>query len=233
MRRMRNLRRGARSLVFGLIIIAVASMSATAGAGTGAAGGVMPPAAQPHGVSRTDMTEALALFSISGNDPALLPDTPAQVLYADPATISFTPDGTGLLQTGSNAFTVRAGTSFFVPVFNVDDSPPVIGDFPTTNAEAQNYFFDPAQLGGQDFQIVIDGVTTPLGAGYVAGPVTTPPLPDGGGTHIVTLGAFLHPMAPGIHTVTISGGVFGAALLPAIGISFLRESFTYQIDVER
>ena len=164
MRRMRNPRRGVRSLVFGLIIVAVASVSATAGAGTGAGGGVMPPAAQPHGVSRADMTEALALFSISGNDPALLPDTPAQVLYADPATISFTPDGTGLLQTGSNAFTVRPGTSFFVPVFNVDDSPPVIGDFPTTNAEAQNYFFDPAQLGGQDFQIVIDGATTPLGA---------------------------------------------------------------------
>ena len=71
MRRMRNLRRGVRSLVFGLIVVAVGSVSATAGAGAG--GGVMPPTAKPHGVSRADMTEALAVFSISGNDPAFLP----------------------------------------------------------------------------------------------------------------------------------------------------------------
>ena len=233
MRRMRNLRRGVRSLVVGLIIVAVASVSATAGAGTGAGGGVMPPAAQPHGVSRADMTEALALFSISGNDPALLPDTPAQVLYADPATISFTPDGSGLLQTGSNAFTVRAGDVV------------LRAGVQRRRLAAGHRRLSDDQRGSAE--LLLRSRAT-----------RRPGLPDRDrrcnhaarcrvrrrtGHHAAVARRrrhahrharrFLHPMAPGIHTVTISGGVFGAALLPAVGISFLRESFTYQIDVER
>jgi hypothetical protein len=52
----------------------------------------------------------------------------------------------------------------------------------------------------------------PLGAAYLAGPVTTAPLPDGGGTHILTVGAFLSPLSPGQYTVSISGGAFGAGI---------------------
>lgn len=227
MRRDRRCRLGLRAALVVVMAAAVVSVSAPAYA----SGNVLPAAAQPNGVSRADMAQALAVFTISGNDSAFLPQTPSQVLYGDPSTVAFIPDGSGLVETGTNAFTVHPGTLFFVPVFNVDDSPPVIGTFPTTNAEAQEYFFDPAGLGGRDFNVVVDGTTTSLGANYVAGPVTTPPLPDGGGTHIVTLGAFLSPMTPGTHTVTISGGIFGAALMPVYGISFLREEFTYQINV--
>jgi hypothetical protein len=215
-----------RAAAMTIVAVVVALMSWPAYANTN----VLPPGAQPHGTSRTQMAQALAPFTFSGNDSALLPETPFQVLYGDPATIAFTPDGSGVVESGSNAFTVQPGMSFFVPVFNVDDSPPVIGTFPTTTAGAQRYLFDPAQLGGRDFQIVIDGTTTPLGPSYVAGPVTTAPLPDGGGTHAITLGAFLSPLTPGTHTVTIGGGIFGA-LVPTIGVDFLRISFTYQITV--
>jgi len=195
-------------------------------------GGVVLPAnATPHGLSRSDLTKELALFSTSGNNAAFFPDTPFQVLYGDPATIAFTPEGSGFVESGSNTFAVRPGTVSFVPVFNVDDSPPVIGSFPNTNDQAKQYFLDPSQVGGRDFTVTVDGATTPLGAAYVAGPVTTPPLLDGGGTHMITLGAFLAPLPPGRHTISIGGGVFGAALQPAVGISFLRQSFTYTVDV--
>ena len=217
-----------RLAVVGALALSGASVATPAQARSG--GVVLPASARPHGFSLGDMTEELALFSTSGNNGAL-PDTPFQVLYGDPATIAFTSEGSGLVESGSNTFAVRPGTLSFVPVFNVDDSPPVIGSFPTSNDHAKQYFLDPSQLGGRDFAVTVDGTRTPLGASYVAGPVTTPPLGDGGGTHMVTLGAFLAPLPPGHHTVSIGGGVFGAALLPAVGISFLRQSFTYAVDV--
>lgn len=215
--------------VVGALALASALLAAPAQAEGG--GVVLPASARPKGFSRSDMTKELGLFSLSGNNPAFFPDTPFQVLYGDPATITFTPEGSGVVESGSNTFAVRPGTLSFLPVFNVDDSPPVIGTFPTTNEQAKQYFFDPSQLGGRDFTVTVDGTTTPLGAAYVAGPETTPPLPDGGGTHVITLGAFLAPLPPGHHTISIGGGVFGAALLPAAGISFLRQSFTYDVNV--
>jgi hypothetical protein len=36
--------------------------------------------------------------------------------------------------------------------------------------------------------------------------VETEPLLDGGGTHMITIGAFVSPMAPSPHTVRITGG---------------------------
>ena len=146
------------------LVVVMAAVVVSVSAPAYASGNVLPAAAQPNGVSRADMAQALAVFTISGNDSAFLPQTPSQVLYGDPSTVAFTPDGSGLVETGTNAFTVHPGTLFFVPVFNVDDSPPVIGTFPTTNAEAQEYFFDPAGLGGRDFNVVVDGTTTCFGA---------------------------------------------------------------------
>jgi hypothetical protein len=73
-------------------------------------------AAAPSGMSRADMAQALAVFTISSNDSAFLPQTPSQVLYGDPSTVAFTPDGSGLVETGTNAFTVHPGTLFFVRV---------------------------------------------------------------------------------------------------------------------
>jgi hypothetical protein len=49
----------------------------------------MPPSAQPHGDSRADMTGLLALFTTSGNQQQHSPDTPLQILYTDPDSVTF------------------------------------------------------------------------------------------------------------------------------------------------
>ena len=61
-----------------------------------------------------------------------------------------------------------------------------------------------------------------MGTGHLAGPVTTPPLPDGGGIHIITLSVFLSPMPPGTHTITIRGGLFGDAIAATYPFAFLK-----------
>lgn len=221
----------ARRALPAVIVVCVLALSAQS---VGASGGgvVLPPGARPHGVSLADMAKALALFSTSGNDPARYPSTPLQVLYYDPHTLVPSTDGCGSVSTGTNVFVVKSGTTFFVPVENVDDSPPVLGTFPTTRSQAGPYFFDPSQVGGRDFVITVDGVATPLGASYLAGPVTTAPLLDGGGSHMITLGAFLGPMSPGTHTVSISGGLFGALIQSVYSPTcFFREAFTYTVKV--
>lgn len=179
---------------------------------------VLPPSAKPHGYSLTRMAAAVAVFSSSGNQAAYYPKTPFQILYKNNA---------------GNTFVVKRGTRFYVPLFNVDDSPPVFGTFPTTAAQARKYFFDPAQIGGQGFQIVVDGVATPLDASYLAGPVTSAPLLDGGGTHTITIGAFLRALRPGVHTVTISGGLFGALVDPSPCPTGCTENITYTVEVLR
>ena len=215
-----------------LVLVCCAVMLATEGMAGAGGGNVLPVPARPQGYSLSAMTGATAQFSTSSNNPAFYPQTPFQVLYADPSTFGFNPDGCGLVLTGTNTLTVAPGKTFFVPVFNVDDSPPVLGTFPTTSAGAQSYFFDPSQLGGRDFAISIDGTVTPLGHGYLSGPVNTPPLPDGGGTHIITLGAFVAPMTRGAHTVTLTGGLFGA-LIPANfgGACSLSIDYHYTVNV--
>ncbi len=70
-----------------------------------------------------------------------------------------------------------------------------------------------------------------MGLSYVAGPVTTPPLLDGGGTHTITIGGFLAPMTPGQHTVRISGGYFGETISDTYGIGFIALDFTYRVTV--
>jgi hypothetical protein len=190
-----------------------------------------PANATPHGSSLADLSQATALFTTSGNNTAYLPRTPFQILYTDPAMTTSTFEDGGLVVQGSNSFVAKPGTAYYLPVQNVDDSPPVLGTFPTTHAQAIPYLFDPAQYGAHDYTAVVDGTSTSLGASYVAGPVTTPPLLDGGGTHYISLGAFVRPLAPGTHTVTISGELSGAGLEPTYGIAFLQESFTYTVTV--
>ncbi len=131
----------------------------------------------------------------------------------------------------SNTFTVAADQRFFVPVDNADDSPTIVGDFPTTERGAKRYLFDHRQLDGQGFAVIIDGRRTSLGPAYVAGPVETAPLLDGGGTHMITIGAFIAPMSPGRHMVRITGGYFGNALEEAVGLAFVRLDFTYEVIV--
>jgi hypothetical protein len=219
-----------------MLVLAVAAgalCSALAGSALATSSPVLPPAAKPFGWSLERMTRALAVFTASGNNPAFYPDTPFQVLYVRDGAFQFEelpPDG--LRITGSSTFTVRPGTKFFVPMANANDSPPFPEPFPDTHEEAIPYFFGDAQYGARGWQISVDGKRKPIGSGYLAGPVTTPPLPDGGGTHMITLGAFLHPLRPGTHTVTVNGGFFGDALRDTYGVGFFVYEFTYTVIVE-
>ena len=74
----------------------------------------------------------------------------------------------------------------------------------------------------------MDGKSTPVRAAYLVGPVTTPPLNDGGGTHIIQLAAFLSPMTAGTHTVEIKGEFTGQAIQPT---TFISEDITYMVHV--
>jgi hypothetical protein len=109
----------------------------------------------------------------------------------------------------------------------------VFGVFPTTAKAAKSYMFDPSQIGTHDTRVVVDGTATNLGPGYLAGPVTTPPLPDGGGTHVLTIGAFITPLTPRHHVVKIGGQISGALVGATIGPCFVDFSFTYTVDVAR
>ena len=198
--------------------------SAAAGWATGGAG--LSPSARLHGYSLEDMAEATAPFTRSGNDPARYPDTPFEILHL--TEMDFALVGDGLLATGARAFTVPAGTPLFVPVFNVNDDPPVLGTFPTTAADAVPYFFGQSQYGGRDFEVVVDGSSTALGPAYLSGPH---PVAGAAGSHIITLGALVAPLSAGVHTVQIRGGIFGDLVDDTYGFAFIQEDFTYTVEV--
>jgi len=195
------------------------------------AGGILPPKAKPHGYSLADMAQAVALFTTSGNDSDFYPDTPFQILFFDPDSLAFDLDGDVLVQTGSNTFTVQAGTAFYMPMFNADDSPPVLGNFPTTSSDVVDYVFGEDQLGLENVEVVIDGQTTAIGQGYVVGPLDTPPLNNGGGTHIITVGVFLPPLPVGTHTVSFSLQLTGDVITQVFGLSAIAGEFTYTVNV--
>lgn len=224
---MRVLRRVAA--IAGLAVTAVVLAWAPA-----VAGAAVAPRPSPFGpafwtVER--MTRVLAPFETSGDNPADLPDTPFQILYPDQSTAQTTPVGTGYRATGTNAFTVPAGTRFFIPAFYVDDSPPVLGTFPQSYLGGVWYFFGADQYGAR-LDIAIDGQSFRLGPLDISGPVmSASPLPDGA-SHIIMAGAFLAPLSSGVHTVSLGGGVFGAALEPTYGFSFLEQALTYTVTVK-
>jgi hypothetical protein len=177
------------------------------------------------------MAQAVALFTTSGNDPDFYPDTPFQILFADPDSFAFDLDGDVLTQTGSNTFTVKAGTAFYMPMFNADDSPPVLGNFPTTSSDAVDYVFGEDQFGLENVEVVIDGQATDIGQAYVVGPIETPPLNNGGGTHIITVGVFLPPLPVGTRTVSFSLQLTGDLITQALGLSAFGGEFTYTVNV--
>jgi hypothetical protein len=198
-------------------------------------GQVLPPGARPQGYSLEDMARLVGPFTINGNNPNSVPKTPFSILFTasggPPAMSIPCQGGTGVLDTGCNTFLVKAGTEFFLALLVVDDSPPVLGEFPTDQRQAIPYFFGPKQYGGEDFYVAVDGRTTPLGPEFLAGPVQTPPLNDGGGTHLIELGAFLTPLSLGLHTIIIHGEIDGAGVLSTYGISCLEEIFSYFVEV--
>jgi hypothetical protein len=180
-----------------------------------------------------------APFVTSGNNLDFLPKTPFQILYFDPTTIVITPDpppdGQGVKETGSNSFiSVPAGTMFYVPIVSVDDSPPVLGMFPTSPSDVPNYWFASSQLGSSD-SITIDGQNTTIGATYLVGPLKAELKDDSGqgvGTQIITMGVFLTAFSKGAHTVSIMPRFDGAALIQDLRIDYLHSEFTYNVTVQ-
>lgn len=180
-----------------------------------AAGKILPASAKPLGWTIDDMAAAIANFSITGNDPTFYPDTPFQIIYRHPG----------------NSFTVAPGTYFYVKLVFIDDSWPIIGDWPADKSGAAKYIFGRAELGAHDLEMEVDGKVFSLDdPGYIGGPVLTPDSPDGS-AHLIQLGAYLTPLAKGVHSVTIRGVMDGDAMLAAIGEPFSVE-ITYSVTVQ-
>ena len=110
-------------------------------------GQVLPPGARPQGYSLEDMARLVGSFTINGNNPHSVTKTPFNILFTasgGPPAISIPcQGGTGVLDSGCNTFLVKAGTEFFLALLVVDDSPPVLGKFPTDHQQAIPYFFGP------------------------------------------------------------------------------------------
>ena len=201
--------RAIRAHVASVFLASSMALSASAGSGN-----VLPPTATPQGWSIDDMAAAVANFSISGNNLAYYPNTPFQIIYRHPG----------------NAFTVRPGTFLYVKVIFIDDSAPVIGDWPADKTGVADYFFGRSQLGAHDLEIEVDGKVFSLDdPGYVGGPVPTPSSPDGSENFIQT-GAFVSPLSPGTHSLTIRGVLDGDAMIAAAGGPFATE-IKYTITV--
>jgi hypothetical protein len=201
--------------LFGVAFVALAVVRPTM-ADDG--GQVLPADARPRGFSLADLARATAAFNVGDRDPATLPNIPFQVLFTPP-------------NGNANMFTVRPGTMFYVPLLSIDDSPPILGNFPNSlddRAALEAYVFGPDQIGVDLLQIIVDGRVTDLGPAYVVG-VTTPPLSDGGGTHYITPAAILGPLSCGTHTVVIQYHVSGAAIGGPPGFGFVG---TYMIVVK-
>lgn len=214
-------RRAAIASAFSVLFLAAV---VTAPPALASGGHVLPPQASPHGYSLTKMAKATAPFGFNGNDPALYPNTPFQILYIDGYDVEEV--DSGIVATGHKSFTAPRSSLFYVPIFSLTDNPSFLAPFPETPAAASSYFFDQAQHGA-NFTITVDGSTTPIGPGYVVGPVEL------GGTnlHIVTLGVYLTPLSLGSHTITVHGGIYGAGVDDAYGIAFIEENFTYTVQV--
>lgn len=80
---------------------------------------------------------------------------------------------------------------------------------------------------------MVDGKATSIGPEFLSGPIeqTNPPLQDGGGTHLIQLGAFLTPLTPGSHVVEIVGQVASLPLFNTYGFGCLQEDDTYLVRV--
>jgi hypothetical protein len=221
-------RHGAQVIGLGAILCFVATTTHALAGG----GNVLPPKANPRGHSLLDMMSATALFNTSGNDPNYYPDTPFQILYNNPSTVTTEVRNGGLVVTGTNTFTVAPGTAFYMPMLYADDSPPIAGDFPASSGQAAAYFFGADEAGAEGVTVVVDGKSTSIGPAYLPGLVqSSRPLLDGGGTHIMTLGVFLTPLSKGTHTVSYEGTFAGDAVFQTYGLTFLKYVNTYTVIV--
>jgi hypothetical protein len=188
-----------------VLAVLVCAASALAGGGN-----VLPASANPKGYSLSEIAVATAVFNtgqMTGN-PATPPppDVPFHILVADT--------------------TVKPGTMLYLPIFVADDSGGAPAGFPAdiTDQDADADYLDSLVLnsfGVEAFIVQVDGKTTVLDDDYVSG-TTTAPLLDGtpAGTHYIVSAAFLTPLTPGKHTVSIGGIING------VPVAFVSMSVT-------
>lgn len=223
-----------RRITAGWMTVATVCVATLGCEDAGPTGPLYAPEDAPSGVSLTDMVGKMTLFNASGNDVANLPNSPFELLYVPPGqgTLEMTTkDGKPhFISTVAVPFTgVPANRAFYMPIATFDDSPPIVGAFPTNEDEAQHYFFDAAQLGGT-YSIHVDGEEIEILGEYAAGPVTTEPLPNGGGTHGVVLAVIIRPLPPGEHQIGFDGAFFGDGWVNAFGATS-EAHVTYNITV--
>ena len=177
---------------------------------------VLPPQARPFGYSLDEMARLIAPFNISDRS-APPPNSPFQILFEGGPMPSFD---------------VKRGTYLYVPLLYNDNSAPILGHFPA-NAEnrqkALRYWYSQNEFGVTTMEIIVDGKTTSLGAGYVSGVSFTSPLDDGA-TQYLTAAAFIAPLALGVHTVEIHFKATGDALRePPFNEFFLDGIYEFSI----
>jgi hypothetical protein len=174
--------------------MAVVGVLACAGSALARSESVLPPCETPYGYSLSDIAVKTAVYNVGDylGDTEPLPKVPFEILVGDA--------------------TVKPDAMLYVPVYFVDNAPPLtISPFPTDkeirdqDADAE-YIFDVA--GVEAFVVQVDEERpTILCDDYVVG-VKTAKLPDGGNRYIVSA-AFLAPLTPGVHTVGIGGVIDG------------------------
>jgi len=166
-------------------------------------GKVLPPTARPHGYSLTEMASLTGTFNANPPRDGVPPTakTPFVMLYVRPD--------------GDSVFTVRPGTPLYVPIVYSSDN----GIDVTDQDEVADLYFSPDQFGAKTLDIVVDGEATSLiRVGYPVGAV----IPQKGGEPLeyTTVAAFLNPLPPGKHTVTIQA-LFDGELLGGETFEFL------------
>jgi hypothetical protein len=181
------------------VVLAVVCVLACAAHARAGGGNVLPSSAKPKGYSLADIAVATAVYNsgVTSGNPSTPPPPPVpfQILVGDA--------------------TVKPGTMIYLPVFFEDDSGGAPPGFPAdvTDQDAAADYLDGvalAQFGVSAFIVQVDGQTTVLDDSYVRG-VETAPLLDGvpPGTHYIISAAFLTPLTPGEHTVSVGGIVDG------------------------
>ena len=168
-------------------------------------GDPLPPTEKPKGYSLSDIAKATAFFATSAPESRnknTEPKVPFQILYTSK-------------EPSSNTFSVRPGTTLYVPIFFATDSLPITGNFPDVAdpKAVENYVFSDEELGAEAFAIDVDGKVTFIkeDSGYIVG-VKVAKLADGEGKQYITAAVFLTPLTKGEHTVKIKGKLTGDAL---------------------
>jgi hypothetical protein len=211
----RRARSASVAVLLGMVISAVPALAQ--------GGNILPADAQVEGFTLAEAAKATAVFSVGPRTPESLAQNVSEQ-FRRTFQVLYTPNN-GQSQ---NTFHVQQGRMFYMPLFSIDDSPPILGKFPDVRDHDQVvfYVFSPKQLGAVYLRVMVDGKVTNLGPDYVVG-VKTKPLPDGGGTHYITAGVFLTALAPGRHTVKLHPRLTGAAL----GGGIFDVRITYNIIV--